>query len=121
MFFSSQKDVPLWDMFKSFPSQIESGSARNNQFFETVIYILKVLIYGLLFVIVLCSGIAAKTAILFATSQLQKNQTLFYSGRFSIFTFISKEFIVDHDHKISRFQSSELFKFIFFNKHILGF
>ncbi|XP_011253680.2 chitin synthase chs-2 [Camponotus floridanus] len=70
-----QKDVPPWDMFKSFPSQIESGSVRNNQFFEVVICIIKVLIYGLLFVIVLCSGIAAKTAILFATSQLQKNQS----------------------------------------------
>ncbi|XP_072762919.1 chitin synthase chs-2 [Anoplolepis gracilipes] len=70
----SQKDVPPWDMFKSFPSQIETGSVRNNKYFEIIIWILKVLIYGLLFIVVLCSGIVAKTAVLFATSQLQKTQ-----------------------------------------------
>lgn len=86
-FSSSQKDFPPWDMFKSFPSQIESGSLQDNRCFEIIIWILKVLIYGLLFIVVLCSGIAAKTGVLFATSQLQKNQSLRHcnvSGRFLI-------------------------------------
>lgn len=74
--FSSQKDVPPWDMFRSFPSQIESGSEQSNRFFEITICVLKVLIYGLLFIVVLCSGIAAKTTVLFATSQLQKDHSL---------------------------------------------
>lgn len=49
---------------------------QNNRFFEIVIWILKVFIYGLLFTIVLCSGIASKLAVLLAAAQLRKNQTL---------------------------------------------
>ncbi|XP_012535392.1 chitin synthase chs-2 [Monomorium pharaonis] len=71
-----QNDVPPWDVFECLPPPPESGSMRNNRFFEIVIWILKVLIYGLLFSIVLCSGIASKFAILLATAQLRKNQSM---------------------------------------------
>jgi len=49
---------------------------RNNRFFEIVIWIVKIFIYGLLFIIVLCSGIASKLTVLLATAQLRKNQSL---------------------------------------------
>lgn len=80
MAFSSQ-DVPPWDVFECLPPPPESGSMRNNRFFEIVIWILKVFIYGLLFTIVLCSGIAAKLAVLLITAQLRKNQSLPFCNR----------------------------------------
>ncbi|XP_011705416.1 PREDICTED: uncharacterized protein LOC105460624 isoform X2 [Wasmannia auropunctata] len=72
---SLQKDILSWDVFECLPPP-ESGSMQNNKFFEIVIWILKIFIYGLLFTIVLCSGIASKFAVLLATAQLQKNQLL---------------------------------------------
>lgn len=60
---------------------------RDNYFFEKIIWMIKVLVYGLLFAVVLCGAITAKSAVLFATSQLQKNQLLPYCdnlGRISI-------------------------------------
>ncbi|XP_071565926.1 chitin synthase chs-2 isoform X3 [Temnothorax nylanderi] len=78
---SSQKDVPPWDAFECLPPPPESGSMRNNRFFEIVIWILKLFIYGLLFTIVLCSGIASKLAVLLATAQLRKNESLLSYNR----------------------------------------
>ncbi|KAG5345608.1 CHS3 synthase, partial [Acromyrmex heyeri] len=49
---------------------------QNNRFFEIVIWILKIFIYGLLFAIVFCSGIVSKLFVLLATAQLRKNQSL---------------------------------------------
>lgn len=72
---SSQKDVPPWDVFECFPPPPESGSMQSNKFFEIVSWILKMFIYGLLFTIVLCSGITSKLAVLLATAQLRKNQS----------------------------------------------
>lgn len=76
--FSLQKDVPPWDMFKCFPPQVENGSMRKNKFFEATICLLKLFSYGLLFIVVLCSSVAAKLAVLFATSQLQKSPSIPY-------------------------------------------
>lgn len=78
VYFSSSKDLPSWDLFKTFPMPLRDGSMRNNHFFVKIIWTIKVLVYGLLFVIVLFSAIAAKSAVLFATSQLRKNQLLPY-------------------------------------------
>lgn len=74
---SSQKDVPPWDVFQCFPPQPESGSMRRNKF-EVMVWILKLLIYGVLFIIVLCSSVVAKSAVLFATSQLQRRPSVLY-------------------------------------------
>ncbi|XP_077266007.1 chitin synthase chs-2 isoform X4 [Temnothorax americanus] len=78
---SSQKDVPPWDAFECLPPPPESGSMRSNRFFEIVIWILKLFIYGVLFTIVLCSGIASKLAVLLATAQLRKNESLLSYNR----------------------------------------
>ncbi|XP_032669595.1 chitin synthase chs-2-like [Odontomachus brunneus] len=75
---SSQKDVPSWDLFKTFPTPSRDGSMQNNNFFKKIIWTVKVLVYGLLFAVVFCGAIAAKSAVLFATSQLQKNRLLSY-------------------------------------------
>ncbi|KYN42444.1 Chitin synthase 3 [Trachymyrmex septentrionalis] len=72
----SLQDVPPWDVFECYPPSSESGSMQNNRFFEIVIWILKIFIYGLLFIIVFCSGIVSKLFVLLATAQLRKNQSL---------------------------------------------
>lgn len=74
--FSSQKDVPPWDVFECLPPPPESESMQSNKCFEIIIWILKIFIYGLLFTIILCSGITSKFAVLLATAQLGKNQLL---------------------------------------------
>lgn len=51
---------------------------QNSSFFENTVRVLKVFIYGLLFVIVLCSAIVAKLTILFAASQLHDSTNLLY-------------------------------------------
>ncbi|KYM77515.1 Chitin synthase 3 [Atta colombica] len=75
MLFSLQ-DVPSWDVFECYPPSSESGSMQSNRFFEIIIWILKIFIYGLLFAIVFCSGIVSKLFVLLATAQLRKNQSL---------------------------------------------
>ncbi|KAL6424393.1 hypothetical protein ACFW04_009877 [Cataglyphis niger] len=104
----SQKDVPPWDMFKSFPSQIESGSLQSNWCFEITILFLKVLIYGLLFIVVLCSGIMAKTAVLFATSQLRKNQSISIDIESLRYCNVSEEFLEGHRFSIKHTEGDRL-------------
>lgn len=58
---------------------MKDGSMKDNKLIERIIWVLKVLVYGLLFAIVFCNAIVAKSAVLFATSQLGKNHSLSYS------------------------------------------
>ncbi|EFN88670.1 Chitin synthase 8 [Harpegnathos saltator] len=49
---------------------------QNNHFLDKIIWTIKIFVYGLLFAIVFCGAVAAKSIVLFATSHLQKIRLL---------------------------------------------
>ncbi|KAL0119832.1 hypothetical protein PUN28_007929 [Cardiocondyla obscurior] len=72
-----------WDVFRNPPMKIDSnsGSMANQKCLERMVQIIKVIVYLLVFVIVLGSGVVAKGTILFMTSQLRKDRKIFYCNR----------------------------------------
>ncbi|XP_076671625.1 hyaluronan synthase-like protein kkv isoform X6 [Andrena cerasifolii] len=70
-----------WDVFRNPPPKIDSGSMANQRCLEATVQITKVVVYLLVFVIVLGSGVVAKGTILFMTSQLRADRTIVYCNR----------------------------------------
>ncbi|XP_043525708.1 chitin synthase chs-2 isoform X5 [Frieseomelitta varia] len=70
-----------WDVFRNPPPKIDSGSMANQRCLEVTVQITKMIVYLLVFVIVLGSGVVAKGTILFMTSQLRANRTIVYCNR----------------------------------------
>ncbi|XP_017763944.1 PREDICTED: uncharacterized protein LOC108553522 isoform X2 [Eufriesea mexicana] len=70
-----------WDVFRNPPPKIDSGSMANQRCLEVTVQITKMVVYLLVFVIVLGSGVVAKGTILFMTSQLKANRTINYCNR----------------------------------------
>ncbi|KAK1135613.1 hypothetical protein K0M31_000202 [Melipona bicolor] len=70
-----------WDVFRNPPPKIDSGSMANQRCLEVTVQITKMIVYMLVFVIVLGSGVVAKGTILFMTSQLRANRTIVYCNR----------------------------------------
>ncbi|XP_029159591.1 chitin synthase chs-2 isoform X1 [Nylanderia fulva] len=72
-----------WDVFRNPPLKTDSisGSMANQKCLERMVQMIKVLVYLLVFVIVLGSGVVAKGTILFMTSQLQRDRKIFYCNR----------------------------------------
>ncbi|KAK9304728.1 hypothetical protein QLX08_003947 [Tetragonisca angustula] len=70
-----------WDVFRNPPPKIDSGSMANQRCLEVTVQITKMIVYLLVFVIVLGSGVVAKGTILFMTSQLRANRTVVYCNR----------------------------------------
>ncbi|XP_024224435.1 chitin synthase chs-2 isoform X2 [Bombus vosnesenskii] len=70
-----------WDVFRNPPPKIDSGSMANQRCLEMTVQITKVIVYLLVFVIVLGSGVVAKGTILFMTSQLRANRTIAYCNK----------------------------------------
>nr|XP_012141900.1 PREDICTED: uncharacterized protein LOC100879229 [Megachile rotundata] len=72
-------EEPLpWDTFKCIPPKKKSESMQNKKCLDILMRIIKIIVYGILFCIVLCSGLISKFTILFAVSQLEeKNSTQF--------------------------------------------
>ena len=70
-----------WDVFRNPPPKIDSGSMANQRCLEATVQITKVVVYLLVFVIVLGSGVVAKGTILFMTSQLRADRTIVHCNR----------------------------------------
>ncbi|XP_053982024.1 chitin synthase chs-2 isoform X1 [Hylaeus volcanicus] len=70
-----------WDVFRNPPPKIDSGSMANQRCLEVTVQITKVIVYLLVFVIVLGSGVVAKGTILFMTSQLKADRKIDYCNR----------------------------------------
>ena len=67
----------LWDIFKQFPSRPKSGSLVDNRRYEVLLQFLKVCVYSVLFLIVLCCSVVSKGTILFATSNVNSHSIPF--------------------------------------------
>lgn len=74
-------ETKAWDVFRNPPPKIDSGSMANQRCLEVTVQITKVIVYLLVFVIVLGSGVVAKGTILFMTSQLRANRTIVHCNR----------------------------------------
>ncbi|XP_054005861.1 chitin synthase chs-2-like [Hylaeus anthracinus] len=72
-----QETLP-WDAFKYFPSEKKSASMENKQWVELSMHIIKVLVYGIIFSIVLCSSLISKCTVLFAVSQLEEEKSIVF-------------------------------------------
>ncbi|XP_011267852.1 chitin synthase chs-2 isoform X1 [Camponotus floridanus] len=72
-----------WDVFRNPPLKLDSisGSMANQKCLERMVQVIKVLVYLLVFIIVLGSGVVAKGTILFMTSQLQRDRKIFYCNK----------------------------------------
>ncbi|XP_076243610.1 hyaluronan synthase-like protein kkv [Calliopsis andreniformis] len=70
-----------WDVFRNPPPKIDSGSMANQKCLEVTVQITKVIVYLVVFVIVLGSGVVAKGTILFMTSQLRADRKIAYCNR----------------------------------------
>ncbi|XP_070172648.1 chitin synthase chs-2 isoform X2 [Polyergus mexicanus] len=72
-----------WDVFRNPPLKTDSisGSMANQKCLERMVQVIKVLVYLLVFIIVLGSGVVAKGTILFMTSQLQRDRKIFYCNK----------------------------------------
>ncbi|CAH2104562.1 unnamed protein product [Euphydryas editha] len=70
-----------WDVFREFPPKQDSGSMESQKCLEFTVRILKVLAYTITFIVVLGSGVIAKGAVLFMTSQLKKDKRLAYCNK----------------------------------------
>ncbi|XP_076762627.1 hyaluronan synthase-like protein kkv isoform X3 [Xylocopa sonorina] len=70
-----------WDVFRNPPPKIDSGSMANQRCLEVTVQVTKVIVYLLVFIIVLGSGVVAKGTILFMTSQLRANRTIPYCNK----------------------------------------
>ncbi|XP_051174656.1 chitin synthase chs-2-like isoform X2 [Leptopilina boulardi] len=71
-------ETKAWDVFRDPPPKIDSGSMANQRCAEVTVQITKVIVYLLVFVIVLGSGVVAKGTILFMTSQLKAGREIVY-------------------------------------------
>lgn len=71
-------ETKAWDVFRDPPPKIDSGSMANQRCAEVTVQITKVIVYLLVFVIVLGSGVIAKGTILFMTSQLKAGREIVY-------------------------------------------
>jgi chitin synthase len=65
-------------VFRVLPPEAESESTANQQFLETTIKVIKVIVYLMTFIIVLTAGVIAKGSILFMTSQLRPDKNIPY-------------------------------------------
>ncbi|KAG5309753.1 CHS8 synthase, partial [Pseudoatta argentina] len=72
-----------WDVFRNPPMKTDSnsGSMANQKCLERMVQVIKVIVYLLVFVIVLGSGVIAKGTILFMTSQLRQDRKMLYCNR----------------------------------------
>ncbi|XP_043252423.1 chitin synthase chs-2 [Colletes gigas] len=70
-----------WDVFRNPPPKIDSGSMADQRCLEATVQITKVIVYLLVFVIVLGSGVVAKGTILFMTSQLRADRTIVFCNK----------------------------------------
>lgn len=70
-----------WDVFRDPPPKIDSGSMANQRCLEVTVQILKLLVYLVVFVIVLGSGVIAKVTVLFMTSQLKADKVVPYCNK----------------------------------------
>lgn len=70
-----------WDVFRNPPPKIDSGSMANQRCLEMTVQVTKVIVYLVVFVIVIGSGVVAKGTILFMTSQLRSDRTIVYCNR----------------------------------------
>ncbi|XP_076291294.1 hyaluronan synthase-like protein kkv isoform X1 [Lasioglossum baleicum] len=70
-----------WDVFRNPPPKIDSGSMANQRCLEMTVQVTKVIVYLLVFVIVIGSGVVAKGTILFMTSQLRSDRAIRYCNR----------------------------------------
>ncbi|XP_076393436.1 hyaluronan synthase-like protein kkv isoform X3 [Megachile rotundata] len=70
-----------WDVFRNPPPKIDSGSMANQRCFEMTVQVTKVVVYLLVFVIVLGSGVVAKGTILFMTSQLKADRKIVHCNK----------------------------------------
>ncbi|XP_041976394.1 chitin synthase chs-2 isoform X2 [Aricia agestis] len=70
-----------WDVFREFPPKQDSGSMETQKCLEFTVRLFKVLAYAVTFIVVLASGVIAKGAVLFMTSQLKKDKRLAYCNR----------------------------------------
>ncbi|XP_034946911.1 chitin synthase chs-2 isoform X1 [Chelonus insularis] len=80
----SQRTVPetkAWDVFRDPPPKIDSGSMANQKCLDATVQITKVIVYLVVFIIVLGSGVIAKGSVLFMTSQLKQNRHVEYCNR----------------------------------------
>ncbi|XP_020295800.1 uncharacterized protein LOC109860841 isoform X2 [Pseudomyrmex gracilis] len=70
-----------WDVFRNPPPKIDSGSMANQKCLERMVQVTKVVVYLLVFVIVLGSGVVAKGTILFMTSQLRQGRKMLFCNK----------------------------------------
>ena len=74
-------ETKAWDVFRDPPPKIDSGSMANQRCAEVTVQITKVIVYLLVFIIVLGSGVIAKGTILFMTSQLRADRAIVYCNQ----------------------------------------
>ncbi|CAL7946040.1 unnamed protein product [Xylocopa violacea] len=80
---SLPKEPLPWDAFKHFPLKKESASMQSKKWFNVSIHIIKVLVYGILFCTVLCSGLITKFVVFFAISQLKDGKSIPFCNYYS--------------------------------------
>nr|XP_031837547.1 chitin synthase chs-2-like [Nomia melanderi] len=74
---SIEQNILSWDVFKHFPLKKESESMQNNKWLGSfVLRIIKFFMYGIIFCIVFCCILIAKSAVLFAVSQLDEEHSV---------------------------------------------
>ncbi|XP_073988781.1 hyaluronan synthase-like protein kkv isoform X1 [Rhodnius prolixus] len=70
-----------WDVFRVLPPKVDSGSMENQACLEFTVKILKVIAYLVTFVIVLTSGVVAKGAVFFMSSQIRPDRVVPYCNK----------------------------------------
>ncbi|XP_057328109.1 chitin synthase chs-2 isoform X1 [Microplitis mediator] len=74
-------ETKAWDVFRDPPPKIDSGSMANQKCLDATVQIIKVIVYLLVFIIVLVSGVVSKGTILFMTSQLKPDRVIVYCNK----------------------------------------
>ncbi|XP_063708773.1 chitin synthase chs-2-like [Culicoides brevitarsis] len=72
------EDKRLWDSFQDHPPEETYGSSVNLKWLNTSVKLLKIFVYGLVFVIMLVCSVASKSTMLFMTSHVQRDLQVKY-------------------------------------------
>uniref|UniRef100_A0A336L059 chitin synthase n=1 Tax=Culicoides sonorensis TaxID=179676 RepID=A0A336L059_CULSO len=68
----------LWDSFRSDPIEDRSGSSINIKWLETSVKLLKIFVYGLVWVVMIIGAVASKASLLFMTSHVKVDTKVEY-------------------------------------------
>ncbi|XP_015588503.1 chitin synthase chs-2 isoform X2 [Cephus cinctus] len=73
-----QAEIQLWDAFRTFMRKPETGSMADKRCFEKLLRAVKVIVYGVVFIVVLGGSVVSKGTILFMTSHIRNRRYTYY-------------------------------------------